>query len=118
MTMPSRILLVDDNDQLRQALRLVLEGLGFVVSEANDWLESVQLARSWAPDVAVIGLGMHIVDGFGVARQVRAELGDGVRLVALGSPNQRGRALAAGFDSCLLQPADAHEVLRHVEGTA
>jgi CheY-like chemotaxis protein len=118
MSPSSRILLVDDNDQLRQGLRKVLEGLGYLVSEANDWLETVQLTRNWVPDVALIGLGMHVVDGFGVARRVRAALGDAVRLVAVGSPNQCGRALAEGFDSCLLEPADAGEVLRHVEGAA
>jgi CheY-like chemotaxis protein len=115
---PNRVLLVDDNDQCRRALRQVLEGLGYAVSEADDGLEGMQLARSWTPDVAVIGLAMRVVDGFGMARRVRATMGDSVRLIALAGPNQLGRALAAGFDSCLLEPGDVDEVVRQVQGAA
>ncbi len=69
MSPPNRVLLVDDNDHCRRALRQVLEGLGYAVSEADDGLEGMQLARSWTPDVAVIGLAMRVVDGFGMARR-------------------------------------------------
>jgi CheY-like chemotaxis protein len=116
MSSPSRILLVDDNDPCRRALRQVLEGLGYVVAEADDGLEGLQLARTWNPDVAVVGLPMRVVDGFGVARRLRAALGDSVRLIALASPNELARALAAGFDSCLLEPVDSDAVLRQVQG--
>jgi CheY-like chemotaxis protein len=118
MSPPNRILIVDDNDPCRRALREMLEGRGYIVSEADDGLEGMQLARTWTPDVALIGLAMRVVDGFGMARRVRATLGDSVRLVALASPNQLGRALAAGFDFCLLDSANTDEVLRVVQGAA
>jgi CheY-like chemotaxis protein len=118
MSPPYRILLVNDDDPCRRALRQVLEGLGYAVSEADDGLEGLQLAQTLTPDVAVIGLAMRVVDGFGMARRVRATLGDSVRLIALASPNQLVRALAAGFDSCLLEPADANEVQRQIQGAA
>ena len=65
------------------------------------------------PAAAVVDIGLPRIDGFEVARRVRAELGDAVRLIALtgyGMREDRERALAAGFDSHLVKPVDVADL--------
>ncbi len=109
---PRRILLVDGDDDTRRALRRALEAVGHTVQEADDGLEGVRQALAWKPDVVVVEIGMPILDGYGVARRVRRELGSAVRLIALTGHDDRARALAAGFDEHLLKPADPERVSR------
>jgi CheY-like chemotaxis protein len=106
MSEPRRILLVDDNDDSRLSLRCLLEVWGHTVEEADDGLEGAAKALAWKPHVALIDLDMPIVDGFSMARRVRASLGAEVQLIALTGRDVRDRALAAGFDEFLMKPAD------------
>ncbi len=114
MTSPRRVLLVEDDDLTRQAIRSALEGEGHAVEEAEDGLDGLLKALASKPDVVVVDIEMPVFDGYGVAQRVRQVLGRGVRLIALTGHDERERALAAGFDVFLLKPADPAEVLRAV----
>ena len=72
-----RILLVEDNDQTRELLRMVLEESGHTVEEADDGLDGVTKAVAWKPDVVLMDIEMPVFDGYGVARRVREALGQG-----------------------------------------
>jgi CheY-like chemotaxis protein len=113
-----RILLVEDNDSLRSALRLVLEGWGHTVEEADDGLDGVSKAVSWKPDVALVDIEMPVFDGYGVARRVREALGKTIRLIALTGLDEPERIFAAGFDAHLLKPADPERIRRLIQGAA
>jgi CheY-like chemotaxis protein len=113
-----RILLVEDNDTLRSALRLVLERWGHTVEEADDGLAGVHKALAWRPDVLVVDIEMPVFDGYGVARRVREGLGDHVRLIALTGLDEPARAFAAGFDAHLLKPADPERFRMVILGAA
>jgi CheY-like chemotaxis protein len=115
-TLARRVLVVEDNEQARFALRLLLERDGHAVEEAEDGLEGVRKALASRPDVLFVDLDMPMLDGYGLARRVREALGGGVRLVALSGLDVPGRALAAGFDAHLLKPADPEQVCRCVQG--
>ena len=115
---PQRVLLIDDHDPVRFGLRRVLEGQGHAVEEADDGLEGVRKALAWGPDVVVADLDMPLLDGYGVARQIRRALGPGVRLVALSGRHDRERVLTAGFDAHFLKPADPEGILHLVQGPA
>lgn len=81
---------------------------------AGDGPEGVERARGFAPQVAIVDIGLPGLDGYEVARQLRATLGHEVMLIAMtgyGQPEDRQRALAVGFDIHLTKPVDA-EVLR------
>ena len=110
--LPRRVLLVEDNESTREALRLVLEGNGYAVEEADDGLDGLRKAIASKPDVVVVDIDMPVFDGYGVARRVREALGRSVRLVALTGHDERERAFAAGFDAHLIKPVDFLDLRR------
>jgi signal transduction histidine kinase/CheY-like chemotaxis protein len=105
-----RVLLVDDHDDARSMLRLMLELLGYGVLEAADGLKGIEIAAAERPDVAVVDIGLPEIDGYEVARRLRAdERTRGMGLIALtgyGQDEDRRRALAAGFDEHLVKPVE------------
>ena len=103
-----RILVVEDNDDAREMLRNLLRLLGHEVYEARDGAIGVEEARRLRPDFALIDIGLPGIDGYEVARRIRADV-PGARLVAVtgyGQPDDLERARAAGFDVHLVKPVD------------
>jgi PAS domain S-box-containing protein len=114
-TAATSILVVEDNEDAREALRMALELSGQRVRTAEDGAHAIEEARQHPPDTAVIDVGLPDMDGYQVARAVRAlPGGDRVHLIALtgyGQPADRERALRAGFDSWLVKPIDPSVLL-------
>ncbi|HTA19080.1 MAG TPA: response regulator, partial [Polyangia bacterium] len=103
------ILIVEDGPDNRETLQELLEALGHTVHVAADGVEGVDVALSVRPEVALVDIGLPRMDGFEVARRVRAALGRQIFLVALtgyGQPEDRTRAAVAGFDAHLTKPMD------------
>jgi PAS domain S-box-containing protein len=102
------ILIIEDNDDARESLRLLLESLGHQVVDAGDGRHGVALALQARPDVVLVDLGLPGIDGYEVARAIRASgLGKRVRLVAVtgyGQKEDRRRSTEAGFDAHLVKP--------------
>ncbi len=101
------ILVVEDHDDSREMMRHFLEGAGHRVSEASDGSTAVAEALRLRPDVAVIDVGLPGLDGFEVAKRIRAAQLASIRLIALsghGLPQDRSRASEAGFDEHLVKP--------------
>jgi CheY-like chemotaxis protein len=94
----------------------LLKSWGHEVAVAGDGLRGVQRALAWHPEVAVVDLGLPLLDGREVARRVRAALGEDIFLIALTGGDSGGResACLAGFDAYLLKPADQGELARVV----
>jgi signal transduction histidine kinase len=103
-----RILIVEDNVDSRMMLREWLELSGHQVSEAADGTSGLETALKERPDVALIDVGLPGIDGYEMARRVRAALGkERMILVALtgyGSAEDKKRSAAAGFDAHLVKP--------------
>jgi CheY-like chemotaxis protein len=107
-----RVLIVEDNPDSRQTLQLLLELWGHQVRVAEDGLAGIQTALSWRPDVAIVDIGLPIRDGFEVAQEVRKKQKD-ILLIALtgfGQPENRRKALAAGFNVYMTKPANLEEL--------
>jgi len=107
-----RVLVIEDNDDARETLRNVLQLLGHEVHEACDGDAGVAEARRLMPDVALIDIGLPGIDGYEVARRIRADV-PGARLVAVtgyGQPDDLERARAAGFDVHLVKPVDPQQL--------
>jgi signal transduction histidine kinase/DNA-binding response OmpR family regulator len=111
---PTRILLVEDNDDARESLRLLLELDGHQVMAAVSGEDGLDHARSVDFTIALVDLGLPGIDGFEVARRLRAmERGADLRLIAIsgyGQPVDRQRAQAAGFDAHLVKPVDTEHL--------
>jgi len=108
---PRRILIVEDSRDSRDMLRYLLERAGHEVHEAGDGPSGVDAILKVRPDIALVDVGLPGLDGYEVARRVRAsEGGRTVRLVALtgyGLPEDHRRSHEAGFDTHLVKPVDA-----------
>ena len=105
----SRILIVEDNEDARQMLQMLLVLAGHEVHAAADGPSGVEMARQTRPDIAVIDLGLPGMDGYEVARLLRREPQTGLRLIALsgyGQAEDRRKTLEAGFDMHLVKPVD------------
>jgi PAS domain S-box-containing protein len=104
-----RILVVEDNADNREMMRILLETAGHEVHEAADGVRGVELAVQLEADAVLIDIGLPGIDGYEVARQIRSKLRGRSRLIALsgyGQPKDRQRAFEAGFDEHLLKPVD------------
>ena len=103
------ILIVEDNVDARDALGALLELEGHVVAAAGEGHEALELVRATDPDIALVDIGLPGIDGYEVARRVRAVDGRRPVLIALtgyGQPEDRRRASEAGFDGLLVKPVD------------
>jgi CheY-like chemotaxis protein len=103
------ILVVEDNADAREMLRIALELDGHHVEVAEDGIKGVETALRIHPDVALVDIGLPGLDGYEVARRIRQSLGEDVRLVALtgyGQAEDRRRTREAGFDVHLVKPVD------------
>ena len=113
-TPPPRVLCVDDNVDACTMLGLVLRMQGYEVQMAHTGLGALASAMTWRPDVVLLDIGLPGIDGYEVARRLRAEPATRTaRLVALtGHGNAEDLQLGreAGFDAHLLKPADPSEV--------
>lgn len=111
-----RIIVVEDNEDVRKLLGTLLDADGHGVESCSDGPSGISLIRRLRPEVALIDIGLPGCDGYEVAAQIRADVGcNGVRLIAMtgyGQPEDFRRALAAGFDSHLVKPVQHADLAR------
>jgi two-component system, sensor histidine kinase len=103
------VLVIEDNTDAREMLRIALELDGHRVETAADGASGVEVALRTTPDLILVDIGLPGLDGYAVARRLRAALGHRVTLVALtgyGQAEDRRRTSEAGFDAHLVKPVD------------
>ena len=108
-----RIVVVEDNPDVRDLLRLKLRRLGHAVADARDGIEGLDVILREKPDLALVDLGLPGMDGYDVAKGIREQLGNDVVLVAVsgfGQPDDKRRAIEAGFDDHITKPADVNDI--------
>jgi len=102
------IMIVEDNDDARESLDLLLQSLGHRVVSAADGPQALALAERLRPEVVLIDLGLPTLDGYQVARALRTGAGGKtVTLIAVtgyGQAEDRRRSKEAGFDAHLVKP--------------
>lgn len=118
----ARVLVVDDNADVAESLQLLLSNPSREVVTARDGEEALAIAPRLHPDLVLLDLGLPGMDGFEVARRLRATQGlEHVRLVALsgyGAPADLEQSREAGFEMHLVKPVDPARLLALVEGLA
>jgi signal transduction histidine kinase/ActR/RegA family two-component response regulator len=115
---PRRILVIEDNPDLRDGMKGLLEQVGHEVLVSSDGEDGVAKALARRPDVILVDIGLPKLDGYKVAERLRHSLSNEVMLVAVsgyGSQQDRLKAFAAGFDFHLTKPITLKTVLDVVE---
>lgn len=104
------VLIVDDNEDAAEMLSLALAHSGYVTRVAHDGPQALHAAEDFPADVAVLDIGLPVMDGYELARRLRAHAAlSRVRLVALtgyGQSDDVRRAKEAGFDEHLVKPVE------------
>lgn len=116
-----RVLVVDDNEDVVQAMALLLEVLGYAVETASSGEQALDLVERLPPRVALVDIGLPDMDGLTLARRLRARYPgrDQLLLVAVtgyGHDEARQRSLAAGFDEHLAKPVSRRTLQALLEG--
>ncbi|OEZ60347.1 response regulator [Duganella sp. HH105] len=109
------VLLIEDNDDGREMMTMMLGCYGYEVQAAADGNEGVAAAVRRRPDVALVDIGLPGIDGYEVARRLRADPATaGIRLIALtgyGLADDLRRVMEAGFDRHLVKPVDIDQLM-------
>jgi len=117
---PGRVLVVDDNADLRDYMRRILGGAGHHVRLAADGEEALRIARAEAPELIVSDVMMPRLDGFGLLRELRADaaLRDTPVLLLSARAGEEARVsgIGSGADDYLTKPFSARELLARVAG--
>ena len=109
-------MVVDDNKDAAETLRMLLKGLGHEVRVAHDSVEALDVVRDAPSDVFILDIGLPGMDGYALARQLRAHPNGStatyIALTGYGSTQDKQRGDAAGFDHYLVKPAEFSELMR------
>ncbi|HEX2545977.1 MAG TPA: ATP-binding protein [Ramlibacter sp.] len=108
-----RVLVVDDNADAADTLSMLLETLGHATRTAGDGATAMERFDEFRPEVVLLDIGLPDVDGYEVARRLRAKAGNTFRLVALtgwGQAEDKKRAAGAGFDQHWTKPVDPEKL--------
>jgi CheY-like chemotaxis protein len=115
-----KVLVVEDNDDAGESLRLLLTLRGHQVRLARTGPEGVRAAQQWQPDVVFCDLGLPGLDGFGVASRLRQDPATArsllVAVTAYGGEVVERHARRSGFDHIFTKPADPQALLGLLEG--
>jgi two-component system, chemotaxis family, CheB/CheR fusion protein len=115
-TRPSSVLIIEDNADSRRMLEAMLRLDGYIVHTAGDGKQGLDAIRRLRPHFAIIDIGLPEMNGYQIARQIRAEdWGNEPYLIALtgyGRPEDRRAVQDAGFDAHLVKPLKPDELAR------
>jgi signal transduction histidine kinase/ActR/RegA family two-component response regulator len=110
-----RVMIVDDNRDAAELLAEVVRFEGHEVVTVHDGLEALGVVDDFKPDTAILDIGLPVMDGYELARQLRANpTTRSARLIAVtgyGQQTDRAQSQAAGFDSHLVKPVDVVELI-------
>jgi len=111
----AKILVVDDEPQVRRALRAILTGHGCAVIEVRDGEEAIEEMKVDCPDLVLLDINMPGIDGFETCRRIRETSNVPIIMVTVrGNENDKVLALDAGADDYLVKPFGAQELLARV----
>nr|MBA3540504.1 response regulator [Deltaproteobacteria bacterium] len=111
----ARVLIVDDNRDAAELISELLESSGYETRTAFDGPAALTLARSFAPDIALLDIGLPVMDGYELARRLKELLSSTppklVAITGYGTAGDHQRATAAGFARHLVKPVDVHKLI-------
>ena len=117
-----RILVVDDNRDAAEMVALLLSRAGHQVEIAGDASQALSAVDGFRPQVAILDIGLPVMDGYTLGRELRARLGDAtpilIALTGYGQEQDLLRSEEAGFARHLVKPIDARKLIQLVDSLA
>jgi PAS domain S-box-containing protein len=111
-----RILIVDDNRDAAEMLAAVLAGAGHQVEIATDPSQALSLTDGFRPQIAILDIGLPVMDGYSLGRELRARLGEPapilIALTGYGQEQDKRRSEEVGFAQHLVKPVDVESLVR------
>jgi two-component system, cell cycle response regulator DivK len=118
--MSKRILVIEDQNDLRDVLRTLLTGSGYAVTEAADGRDGVAKATSEPPDLILMDIQLPVMDGYETTRQIKAHPHlKGTPIIAISSFAMKGdeeKARASGCDHYVTKPYSPIQLLKIIRG--
>jgi two-component system KDP operon response regulator KdpE len=115
MTIPIRMLIIEDEPQMQKFLGASLEAEGYRVIEAGTGKEGIELARTHNPDLFLLDLGLPDVDGMEVTKEIRAFSAKPIIVIsARGQEEDKVKALDVGADDYLTKPFGTSELMARI----
>ncbi|HSO28122.1 MAG TPA: response regulator [Anaerolineales bacterium] len=117
--MTTKVLVIDDDIEMTDLLKIILEPTSFTVVSANSGLDGIAAAKKFQPDVIILDLLMPGVDGWAVCKEIRSF--SQVPILVLSAVNKPGmvaRALDEGADDYLLKPMPSGVLIAHLKRLA
>jgi len=118
--MIKRILVVEDQDDLRGVLRDLFTSSGYIVIEAADGATGIAVAKSDRPSIILMDIQMPVIDGYEATRRIKADPNlTSIPIVAVSSFAMKGdeeKARAAGCDEYVTKPYSPIQLLRMIRG--
>jgi len=115
----TKVLVAEDNPVNRELLRELLENRGYVVIEACNGQEALDLVEQSQPDLLLLDIGMPVLDGFAVMRRLRENPSLAtlpvLAVTAYAMRDDRDNVLNAGFDGYLSKPINARDLANELE---
>lgn len=110
-----KILVVDDDRELRELIGFVLRGAGYLIAEAGDGLEALRRHAAEKPDIVILDVNLPGIDGFEVCRRIRAESTTPVMMLTVrGEEADQVKGLDLGADDYLAKPFSPRTLLARV----
>jgi PAS domain S-box-containing protein len=113
-----RILVVDDNEDASGLLAEMLRSLGHEVVTAIDGPRALEVVNTFAPEIAILDIGLPVMDGYELAAALRQLMNTRVRLIAVsgyGQEQDKRRAIDAGFECHFVKPVSLQHVLAAID---
>jgi signal transduction histidine kinase/CheY-like chemotaxis protein len=117
-----RVLVVDDNRDAALVLSALLAVAGHQVEIAADPSQALSLAEAFRPQIAILDIGLPVMDGYALGRELRARMDSAppilIALTGYGQEQDRRRSAEAGFVSHLVKPVDPRRLIKMVDELA
>ncbi|MGE0868315.1 MAG: GAF domain-containing protein [Kofleriaceae bacterium] len=114
-----RVLIVDDNEDAAMLLAEMLEAVGHEVAVAHDGPRTLDVLRRFHPEVALLDIGLPVMDGYELAAKLQEQLGaEAPRLIAMsgyGQEHDRVRSIESGFEQHFVKPVSLDKLLLAIE---
>jgi PAS domain S-box-containing protein len=115
---PRRMLIVDDNIDAAELLAELCTEMGHQVKTAHDGPAALAVLDGFAPEIAILDIGLPVMSGYELAKRMREQLGSSCRLIALtgyGQEHDRQKSLDAGFEAHMVKPINESRLTAIIE---